>query len=264
MKLPTEPLPIRAIEYVGEWFMRLALAVGQLVMLLLRMVVQLPRLLKHPHLLTEQCNVVGVGSLPLVIFASMFTGAVAAVQAGYQIQDYAPLSLVGSAVGKGVILELGPVLTALVVAGRVSTSIAAELGTMRVTEQMDALETMAIDPVWYLAAPRFFAGLIMMPILVVVGTAVAIVGGYVVSSIVLDLSAPTYFNGVQQYFELYDVFINQLKGLIFGALVTLSGVFFGYRTRGGAVGVGEATISAIVTASVLILVFDFLVAVTLL
>lgn len=260
MKIRKEPVPIRLIERIGDWFMNLSIAVGQLVLLVFDMFAHLPKLIRRPGLLLEQMDIIGLRSIPLVVFASLFTGAVSATQAGYQMEGYAPPSLVGAAVGKAVILELGPVLTALVVAGRVSTSIAAELGTMRVTEQIDALETMAIDPVWYLAAPRFFAGFLMMPILVIVGSFVAIMGGYLVSNLMLDVSSATFFNGVKMLFAAYDVLINQVKAVIFGGVVALSGVFFGYRTTGGAEGVGQAAIHAIVTALVLILVFDYLIA----
>jgi phospholipid/cholesterol/gamma-HCH transport system permease protein len=260
MRLPREPIGIRFVESVGRWAISLATGVGALVMMVFRMTAALPRLFRHPRLFFEQADRIGVGSIPLVLLASLFTGAVSAAQAGYQIRDYAPLSLVGAAVGKAVILELAPVLTALVVAARVSTSIAAELGTMRVTEQVDALEVMAIDPIWYLAAPRFFAGLLMTPILVLLATLVAILGGYVVCYATLGLSTATYFNGVQAFFLTWDVVINQTKAFIFGGILTISGVFFGYRTSGGAEGVGRATIDAIVTACVLILMFDYIVA----
>lgn len=260
MKVRKEPIPIRVVEFVGEKVVILSIGIGQLVMLVFDMICRLPRLLREPSLLIKQMDSIGLRSLPVVIFASLFTGAVSAAQAGYQMQDYAPLSLIGALVGKAVILELGPVLTALVVAGRVSTSIAAELGTMRVTEQIDALETMAIDPILYLAAPRFFAGLLMMPMLVVASTVVAIFGGYLVSHIMIDISTATFFNGVNMLFVMYDVVINQTKAFIFGGIVTLSGVFFGYRAGGGAEGVGQATINAVVTATVLILVFNYLIA----
>ncbi len=260
MKIRQEPFLIRVIERFGESFIALSTTIGEVVILFFDMLGRLPKLLRHPNLLLTQMEVIGLRSIPLVIFASMFTGAVSAMQAGYQMEGYAPPSLVGAVVGKAVILELGPVLTALVVAGRVSTSIAAELGTMKVTEQIDALETMAIDPVWYLAAPRFFAGFLMMPILVIVGSTVAILGGYLVSNITLDVSSPTFFNGVKMLFSSYDVLINQVKAVFFGGIVALSGVFFGYRTTGGAEGVGKATINAVVTALVLILVFDYVIA----
>jgi phospholipid/cholesterol/gamma-HCH transport system permease protein len=252
--------PVRLVEALGVRSLRFAVGFGSLVLLLWNMIRRMPRLMRRPGLLLEQMDRIGVGSVPLVLFTSLFTGAVSAAQAGYQIRGYAPLSLVGSAVGKAVIVELAPVLTALVVAGRVSTSIAAELGTMRVTEQIDALETMAIDPIWFLAAPRFFAGIIMMPLLVIFSTVVAITGGYLVASLMYDLTAATYFQGVREFFLPWDVVINQTKAFFFGAVVTLSGVYFGYRTVGGAVGVGHATIRAIVTASVLILVINYLIA----
>jgi len=180
MKIQREPVVLRVIEHFGESMISLSITVGQVVILFFDMLSRFPRLLRHPRLLLAQMEIIGLRSIPLVIFASMFTGAVSATQAGYQMEGYAPPSLVGAVVGKAVILELGPVLTALVVAGRVSTSIAAELGTMKVTEQIDALETMAIDPVWYLAAPRFFAGFLMMPILVIVGSLVVLHGVQIV------------------------------------------------------------------------------------
>ncbi len=260
MRIRRETLPIRILEAVGCGSIRLATDVGAVVVMVWRMMAALPRLLRHPSLLLEQADHIGVGSIPLVLLASLFTGAVSAAQAGYQIQDYAPLSLVGAAVGKAVILELAPVLTALVVAARVSTSIAAELGTMRVTEQVDALEVMAIDPIWFLAAPRFFAGLIMTPVLVLLATVIAIFGGYLVSYATLGLSTATYYHGVQQFFLVWDVVINQTKAFLFGGILTLAGVFFGYRAQGGAEGVGRATIEAIVTACVMILMFDYIVA----
>ena len=155
---------------------------------------------------------------------------------------------------------MGPVLTGPVVAGRVSSSIAAELGTMKVTEQIDALETMALDPVRFLAVPRYIAGFIMLPILTVFSDFVALIGGLIVSMLFIDISAYTFLNGVKLFFELSDVFIGLLKACVFGQVIAVVGCYHGFKTSGGAEGVGLATTRAVVYSSVLILISDYVVA----
>ena len=172
----------------------------------------------------------GVASLPLVLFTSVFTGAVSAVQAAYQFQNYVPMRYLGTAVGKAVIIELGPVLTGLVVAGRVSSAIAAELGTMKVTEQIDAMETMALDPIRFLAVPRYISGFIMLPILTIFADFVAMMGGLVVAILFIDISAYTFLNGVKLFFELSDVFIGLLKACVFGQVIAIVGCYHGFKT----------------------------------
>jgi len=158
----------------------------------------------------------GVASLPLVIFTSVFTGAVSAVQAAYQFQNYVPMRYLGTAVGKAVIIELGPVLTGLVIAGRVGASIAAELGTMKVTEQIDAMETMALDPIRFLAVPRFIAGLIMLPVLTILANFVAIMGALFVALFFIDITAYTFLNGVKLFFDLRGGGLFQRADIDFG------------------------------------------------
>lgn len=217
-------------------------------------------MVKNPYLTSEQMLFMGVNSLPLVIFTSVFTGAVSAVQASYQFQNFIPMRYLGTAVGKAVIIELGPVLTALVVAGRVGASIAAELGTMRVTEQIDAMETMALDPVRYLVVPRFLAGIIMLPILTIIADLVAILGGLAVAVWFLDLTTYTFLNGVRLFFDLQDLFAGLVKSIVFGAIIALIGCFQGFRTLGGAQGVGFSTTRAVVVSSILILLSDYIIA----
>jgi len=142
---------------------------------------------------------IGVNSLPLVLIIAVFTGAVAAWQAAYQLKGIAPMSFLGAATSRAIITELGPVLTGIVIAGRVGASIAAELGTMKVTEQIDALEVMAINPVRYLAMPRFLAAIIMMPILVTFANFIAVFGAYLVSNYFLDVSFAVFFNSVKDF-----------------------------------------------------------------
>jgi phospholipid/cholesterol/gamma-HCH transport system permease protein len=234
--------------------------VGGLAILVKRTFLGLPSVFTRSRLTTEQMHLMGVNSLPLVAVVSVFTGAVTAVQAVYQISDYVPMRYIGTAVGKAVMIELAPVLTALVVAGRVGASIAAELGTMKVTEQIDALESLALDPVEYLVVPRFVAGLIMLPVLTVFADAIAILGGLGVSTVSLHVSPHTFFNGLKSFFKMMDLTSGLLKAFVFGSIISIIGCYQGFRTTGGAEGVGRSATKAVVIASVLILVSDYVVA----
>jgi phospholipid/cholesterol/gamma-HCH transport system permease protein len=208
----------------------------------------------------EQMRRIGVESLPLVVITSVFTGAVTAVQAAYQLRDYVPDIYIGTAIYKSVTIELGPVLTALVVGGRVSASIAAELGTMRVTEQVDAMRAMAIDPIRYLAMPRIIGALIMLPVLTVFADALAMGGGFLVSNASLDVSPAIFIEGVKLFFFAGDVFGGLIKAFVFGGIIALMGCVAGLRARGGAVGVGQAATRAVVASCVLVLVSDYVLA----
>ena len=207
---------------------------------------------------------IGVNSLPLVLVVSIFTGAVSSWQAAYQFQGVIStgmtLDFLGAAVSAAILIELAPVLAGIVVAGRVGASIAAELGTMRVTEQIDALESLAIDPVAYLAAPRFTAGWTMLPILVIFASFVGHLGAYVVALFLLDISTTTFFGSVQRHFLAYNVFSGLVKAFFFGGGTALIGCSIGFRTTGGAEGVGKATIKSFVFSSAFILVADYILA----
>ena len=157
-------------------------------------------------------------------------------------------------------IELGPVLTALVVGGRVGASIAAELGTMKVTEQIDALETLAIDPVRYLVSPRLFAALIMLPVITVFADFIAIVGGYFVALVGLDVNTHVYFTGLKLFLHTSDVFSGLIKAVFFGGIIAMMGCYHGLRTEGGAEGVGIATTKAVVSSCLLILITDYILA----
>ena len=201
---------------------------------------------------------IGVNSLPLVLIISIFTGAVSAWQAAYQLKGLAPMSFLGGATARAIITELGPVLTGIVIAGRVGASIAAELGTMAVTEQIDALETMAISPIRYLAMPRFVAAVIMMPLILIFSNFVAILGAYIVSNFFLGISYAVFFQSVKRYFLLNDFFYGLVKTVFFGGCTSLFGCHIGLRTEGGAEGVGQATIRSFVLSAATILVLDFI------
>lgn len=217
-----------------------------------------PRLIKSRNLLFYQMEHIGVNSLPLVFIIAVFTGAVAAWQAAYQLKGVAPLSFLGTATSRAIITELGPVLTAIVIAGRVGASIAAEIGSMKVTEQIDALETMGISPVRYLAMPRFFAAIMMMPVLVTIANVIAVMGAYVISDIFLGVSFNVYFDSVKRFFVIGDFIFGMIKGVIFGGVTALLGCHIGFHTQGGAEGVGLSTIRSFVLTSALILILDYI------
>ena len=195
--------------------------------------------------------------MPLVTIIAVFTGAVSAWQAAYQLKGIAPLSFLGGSTSRAIITELGPVLTGIVIAGRVGASIAAELGTMKVTEQIDALETMAINPVRYLAMPRFLAAVIMLPLLVVYADTIAVFGAYIVSNYFLGVSFAVFFLSVKRLFIFSDLIAGLVKTVFFGGVTALLGCHIGFKTEGGAEGVGMSTIRSFVLSSALILILDY-------
>lgn len=231
---------------------------GQISILLFRIIKFFPNVFKNRKLLLSQMEHIGVNSLPLVTIIAIFTGAVAAWQAAYQLKGIAPLSFLGTATSKAIITELGPVLTAIIIAGRVGASIAAELGSMKVTEQIDALETMGISPIRYLAMPRFLASVLMMPILIIFANVIAVLGAYLISNYFLDISFSLFFESVKRFFEISDFLFGMVKGTFFGAVTSLLGCHIGFKTVGGAEGVGLSTIRSFVLTSASILILDYL------
>jgi phospholipid/cholesterol/gamma-HCH transport system permease protein len=216
------------------------------------------------RLVVVQMARLGVNSLPIALFISTFTGIVLALQASYTFTGAVPEYFVGTLVGKTVILELGPVLTGLALAGRVGANIAAEIGTMRVTEQVDALETLGYDPVAYLVVPRVIAGTLMFPIVVAFADAIGVAGGWMASLNLLDMSTPEFLRGLRLFFKPFDVQFSLIKAASFGLAVTAIGCFYGFNTVGGAEAVGRSTTQAVVIGSMLILVLDAFWAVVLL
>lgn len=206
----------------------------------------------------------GVDSLPIALFLAAFTGIVLALQASYTFTGAIPLYFVGTLVGKTMILELGPVLTGLALAGRVGANIAAQLGTMRVSEQIDALETLAYNPIAYLVVPRVLAGILMFPVIVTFANAVGIVAGLITAVNLLDMSTQEFVRGLRLFYQPFDLTYSLIKTTSFGLLITIVGCFQGFTTQGGAEGVGIATTRAVVISSMLILVFDAFWAVVLL
>lgn len=206
----------------------------------------------------QQMQKAGVDSLPIVSLTSLFTGIVLALQSAYQMQRISAQIYIASLVALSMTRELGPVLTGLVVAGRVGASITAELGTMKVTEQIDALETLATNPIKYLVVPRFLALLFMLPLLTLYADCIGIFGGYIVGVFKLHLSPSIYMNMTTNPLQLKDVFTGLFKSGIFAMIISIIGCYEGFRVEGGAEGVGRSTTLSVVTAFILIIAADCL------
>ncbi len=204
-----------------------------------------------------QMDVIGVGSLPIVLLTGFFTGAVLALQSYRSLARFGEVALTGQVVALSVVLELGPVLTAIVVAGRNSSGIASEIGSMLVSEQIDALRAMGTDPQRKLVAPRFFATLLTLPLLTVLADFIALLGGYLIAFSTAHLSSKEYWVPAYQSLGPHDVVQGLLKPFVFAVIISLVGCYFGLRTTGGTEGVGRATTEAVVVAVVLIFVLDF-------
>jgi len=206
----------------------------------------------------EQMMEVGVMSFPVVFFTAIFTGMVLALQTYNGFERFGAEGLVGTVVALSITRELGPVLTALIVAGRAGSAMTASLGTMRVTEQIDALHTLAANPIKYLVVPRIIAGTIMLPVLTALGDVIGIFGGYVVAVYSYDANPIVYMQRTFDYLKFNDVFSGLIKAAFFGFNISLVGCFFGFFTEGGAEGVGKATTSSVVAAFLLIFLWNYI------
>jgi phospholipid/cholesterol/gamma-HCH transport system permease protein len=246
---------------IFDWFINkfehFFLEIGRISFLIYGIIKSFPRIFRDRQLILNQMEHIGVGSVPLVIIIGFFTGAVSAWQAAYQFQGFISLSYLGSAVTKAIFIELGPVLTAIVLAGRVGASIAAEIGTMKVTEQIDALEALAIDPVRYLVMPRFLASVMMLPVLTIIANFIAIMGAFGVAYFFQDVSFQVFFNSAKRVFDIKDILGGLIKALFFGASISILGCHVGLNAQGGAQGVGNATIRAFVLAASMTLILDY-------
>ena len=215
-------------------------------------------------LLAVQMRRLGVDSVPIALFIAVFTGIVLSLLSSYIFTGTVPLYFVGALVGKTIMMELGPVLTGMALAGRVGASIAAELGTMKVTEQVDALETLAYDRNAYLIVPRVLAATLMFPVVTAFAMAVGVASGWVTSVNLLDLSTPEFFKGLKQFYHFKDIWFGLVKSASFGTAVALMGCLRGLDSKSGAQGVGESTTRAVVLGCEAILVLDAFWAVVLL
>lgn len=211
----------------------------------------------RPSGILKQMEEVGVNSVPVVLITALSTGMVLAFQSFNGFKRFDAETLVGTVVALSMTRELGPVLTGLIVAGRAGAAMAAELGTMRVTEQIDALVTMAVNPVKHLIVPRVVAGMVMLPLLTIFSDMIGMTGGYFIAVKVLGVNPTSYLRRTTDYLELEDIFGGLLKAFVFGVIITTISCYKGFNTQGGAEGVGRATTGAVVISSMLILLSDY-------
>ncbi|TQV80688.1 MlaE family ABC transporter permease [Denitrobaculum tricleocarpae] len=245
------------LQPVGRTFIAFLGAAGRLTLFAIMAIAHCFRPPIYPRLIGRQMMAVGYYSLPVVGLTAIFTGMVLALQSYTGFARFSAESAIPNVVIVSITRELGPVLAGLMVAGRVGAAMAAEIGTMRVTEQIDALYTLATNPFKYLVAPRLIAGVVTLPILVLIADIIGVFGGYLVSIYKLGFNPATYIANTIDFVQVQDVVSGLVKAAVFGFLVTLMGCYHGYHSRGGAQGVGTATTNAVVSASILILCFNY-------
>jgi phospholipid/cholesterol/gamma-HCH transport system permease protein len=243
---------------VGAAFLGFLTATGRLVVFALMGLAAAFRPPFYPRLIARQIVYMGYYSLPVVGLTAIFTGMVLALQSYTGFSRFNAESAVATVVVLSVTRELGPVIAGLMVAGRVGAAMAAEIGTMRVTDQIDALTTLSTDPFRYLVLPRLLAGLITLPLLVAVADVIGVFGGYIVGTFKLGFNPASYLTQTETYLQTMDVVSGLVKAGAFGFIVSLMGCYHGYHSRGGAEGVGQATTYAVVSASILILVCNYM------
>ncbi len=246
-------------NFIGSRVLRFLDESGRVMLLFSRTLLYTFRRPFDARNLLKQVEYVGVKSVPVVLITGAFTGMVLALQSYTGFKRFNAEAFVGTVVALSMTRELGPVLSGLMVSGRVGSAMAAELGTMQVTEQIDALYTLAINPIHYLVVPRFLAALIIMPILTAFADAIGIFGGYLISVTLLGTNPTVYLRRTYDYLGLEDIYIGLLKAAIFGMIIATIGCYQGINARGGAEGVGKATTNAVVIASLLILIANYFV-----
>jgi phospholipid/cholesterol/gamma-HCH transport system permease protein len=251
-------LTLGPLRLVARWSLRSADHAGRFTFLMVDMLRGLAEWRIYRPRTVEQAMAVGYGSLFIVLLVAGFAGAVTSLQTGYQFTGTLPLYYAGAVISESMILELGPVLTALILAGRIGARYAAELGTMRVTEQIDALESLGRSPISHLLIPRVLAGLLVVPALTMFANATGIIVGYLTARGSLGLTYADFEYGARYFFRPLDLWYSLIKSYFFAAAVTTIPCYIGYNTQQGAEGVGRSTTAAVVAASVTILLLDAL------
>jgi phospholipid/cholesterol/gamma-HCH transport system permease protein len=259
--------PRAGIIFLGEFLSGAADTVGTflaqvsgMAKLLGTIVRRTPLALKNVGISIEQMFGLGIESLPLVAVIAIFTGATTVTQAVYQFSGLIPYKYLGTAVCKTLITEIGPVFTSMVVAGRIATGIAAEIGSMKVNEQLDAMDCLNLDPIRYLFVPKTIACALMLPVLVIFAECIAILSSIVTVIFSVNVTLYVYLNGLKSFFHSGDLFVGIAKTAVFGIIISLTGCYFGLQAKDGAEGVGTATTRAVMASCILILVFDFIIA----
>jgi phospholipid/cholesterol/gamma-HCH transport system permease protein len=222
---------------------------------------KMPLAVKNIDITTNHMYTLGIESIPLVTMIALFLGSATVTQAVYQMSGMIPLRYLGALVCKTTVTELAPVITSMVFAGRVATGIAAEIASMKGSEQLDAMNVLRLDPIRYLIVPKAIACIVMLPVLTVWAILMCFVGAAFTVAVSVNMTMHTYLSGMKLFFNPVDVYMGVGKTAIFGAIVAITGAYFGFKATGGAEGVGNATTKAVVISAVLILIFDFVVAV---
>jgi len=248
------------ISIFGDWIIYLLVSFGEIVALICNSLKNMPVFWRHRNQILNAMEDFGWRTLPLVLIISIFGGAVSAWQAAYQFGNIIPARFIGAATGMAILMEMGPVLTGLAVAGRNGTALAAEIGSMKVTEQIDALKTMNISPASYLVFPRFFAAILMLPILTIFADIFSMFGAAFVSWQIFDVSPYQFYATFEEFFEWRNFIGGLVKSVMFGWTTVIISGWVGLSTTGGARGVGKAATKAFVLGSAVILIDDFFVA----
>lgn len=252
------PVWQRPIAGLGRRTESIARHAGQLALLVIQIAAALFRGRVPLREVVAQMYWIGVQSLPIILVTGTLAGVVTSQQGGYQFTGSIPLYVLGSVVTSSVVLELGPVLTAVVLIGRVGARITAEIGTMKVSEQIDAMHSLGRDPVRMLVAPRVIAGVVAVPMLVGIANVVGIFAGMLAAQAALGLGSESFFYGARLFWHNWDMFYSLLKGAVFGFIIPVVAAHMGLQTRGGAEGVGRATTEAVVAMTLSILFLDAL------
>ena len=246
------------LRTIGQTFLTFLGATGRFTVFMLLSMSSCFRRPFYWRLTLSQMVTIGYYSLPIVGLTALFSGMVLALQSYSGFSRFQAEGAIATVVVLSITRELGPVLAGLMVAGRIGAAMAAEIGTMRVTEQIDALTTLATNPFQYLVVPRLIAGVTMLPLLVLIADIIGVFGGFLVGVYRLDFHADTYMRNTWEFLEFQDIVSGLVKAAVFGFLIVLMGCYHGYYSRGGAEGVGTATTNAVVSASILILMFNYL------
>ena len=250
---------LNLFQWIGNSTLRFVGEAGRIIILFVQTLGWIFRPPLQGREILKQMEEVGVRSFPVVVITSAFTGMVLALQSFIGFKRFGAETMVGTVVALSMTRELGPVLTGLMVSGRVGSAMAAELGTMRVTEQIDALYTLATNPIKYLIVPRFLAAMIMLPILVIFADVIGILGGYLVSVLILGTNPTLYIRRTWNFLEFGDLYSGLLKAICFGMILATISCYQGFSTQGGAEGVGRATTQAVVLSSLTILISNYII-----
>ena len=251
----------KIILYPFSFFVDTIEGFGRYVELMISMFRSILTWHKYLNLAVDHMFNIGILSIPIVILTSLFSGMVTSVQAAYQFESgFVPNWFVGSIVGESILMELAPMMTALVMTGKIGATITAEIGTMRVSEQIDALESLSFDPVSFLILPRIIASIFMFPVLVIIADIFGILGGMFTAINAMDISIEEFVRGLRNWFRPWDAWFGLIKGLFFGIAITSIACYKGYFTEGGAQGVGKATTSTVVVSCIAIVFLDYFLA----